>query len=292
MRHARALAISVLASLTMAACTQEAPPAPPPAPTPQAGSINTSPSNITALFDKLSTAKLPQQGSKATALVREATQKVYESPYKEKIRQPGPLEQPLQRVGGEAADTTRLFPAFSAEVPKVWIGWYLNHSIDAFREAIDRNRPLVLVIAEDWCKFCVNLATNALRCGAVDRFAGDAVFAYSFPSADKGAFAIAGSLGIDAYPTITVLEPEARMLLERGRINGFFEASTLGQHLDTIVWKTQPRTYEEQPTLSGAPAPPRVPWTPPAGGPATAASALLGAASRGLSHAAPAPKCQ
>jgi serine/threonine-protein kinase len=34
------------------------------------------------------------------------------------------------------------------------------------------------------------------------------------------------------------------MLLERGRINGYFEASQFGEHFDTILWKTTPRRYE------------------------------------------------
>ena len=94
--------------------------------------------------------------------------------------------------------------------------------------------------------------------------------------------AIEGSLGIEAVPTLTVLEPEARMLLERGRVNGFFGATKLGEHLETILWRTPPRGYEqERPFLSQptAPAP-------------TTADAIAGARQRQLQEASPLPQCQ
>jgi|GEM_PF-2450292 Thioredoxin. len=125
---------------------------------------------------------------------------------------------------------------------------YRDHSIDAFREAIDKNKPLVLVVSEDWCGYCKNLEKE-LGKPAVQNFKDKAVFSISSPTKDKGCAAIAGSLNIDAYPTITVLEPEARMLLERGRINGYFTGEKLGEHLDTIINKTPPRKYEEQPQI-------------------------------------------
>lgn len=125
---------------------------------------------------------------------------------------------------------------------------YRDHSIDAFREAIDKNKPLVLVVSEDWCGYCKNLEKE-LGKPAVQNFKDKAVFSISSPSKDKGCAAIASSLNIDAYPTITVLEPEARMLLERGRINGYFAGEKIGEHLDTIINKTPPRKIYEEPDL-------------------------------------------
>jgi hypothetical protein len=197
---------------------------------------------------------------------------------------------PAQRPAAAARET--LSPVL-AQFPGVWIGWYVNRSIDAFRVAIDRNQALVLVLGEDWCNFCTHLIQDSLRCPAVQRYAGDAVFAYGVPSLDKGSAAIAGSLGIDAWPTITVLEPEARMLLERGRINGYFEASTLGEHLDTILYQTPKRRYEDQPAGLG--------WFPFVASlhaqsasrrPQTTANAAAGAVQRGLKHSPPEPRCR
>lgn len=185
-------------------------------------------------------------------------------------------------------DPERILAPVSAEVREVWIGWYVERSIDAFRVAIERNVPLVLIVSEDWCRYCVNLANNSLRCTAVNRFAGEAVFAISSPSKDRGANAIASSLEIEAYPTITVLEPEARMLLERGRINGYFESSKLGEHLETILWKTPPRGYRDK---NGVLEKPPAPWSPITRI-GSELGASLGVTNRGLKHAPPQPNCK
>jgi hypothetical protein len=195
----------------------------------------------------------------------------------------------LQRVQFEGFDASRLLPSPAAEVRTVWNGWHVNKAIDAFHSAIMRNVPLVLVVSESWCEYCRQLATDSLRCPAVDRFAGEAVFAFSSPSSDRGASAIAGSLGIDAYPTVTVLEPEARMLLERGRINGYFDASKLGEHLDTILWKTAPRVYVDE---RGVEEPRTGVWAPRAAPIGGEQGASMGATTRGLKHTPPVPNCR
>jgi len=195
-----------------------------------------------------------------------------------------------QSAGASARDT--LSPVL-AEIPGVSIGWFVNRSIDAFRVAINRNQPLVLVLGEDWCRYCTQLIHDSLRCPAVDRYAGDATFAYSVPSMDMGASAIASSLQIEAWPTITVLEPEARMLLERGRINGYFDASMLGEHLETILYKAPPRRYEDQPPPLGwfaFVAPLHAQGTPRR--PRSVESAAAGAAQRGLKPIRPEPRCR
>jgi hypothetical protein len=195
----------------------------------------------------------------------------------------------VQSAGVSARDT--LSPVL-AQIPGVWIGWYVNRSIDAFRAAIDRNQPLILVVGQDWCSFCTRLIQDSLRCPAVQRYAGDATFAYSVPPLDKGATAIASSLNIEAWPTITVLEPEARMLLERGRINGHWDASKLGEHLDTILYQTPERRYEDQPTLGWFPFVASLHAQSAPRRPQTAANAAAGAVQRGLKHLPPEPRCR
>jgi hypothetical protein len=194
----------------------------------------------------------------------------------------------------DATPLLPLLPRPDAEVPRAWIGWHINQSIDAFRKAIDLDRPLVLVLSVNWCRYCGDLIRDALRCPAVERLAGDAVFAYSFVHADRGSSAIAGSLEISAYPTITVLEPEARLLLERGRINGYFNANLLGRHLETILWNTPPRIF-----VSNGTDDPRT-FIERAGPiartetsrPGLDFSAILEAGRRGLTHGTPKPACR
>jgi hypothetical protein len=309
MIHARGLAVTMI-SLAALGCTPEAPK------DAAAEAVKTEPpASVAELFDRLSGDAPPAQGSRAAALVRAATAPVADSLQSESTPPVRAVSDPpagsLERVQAEtAAELGQVLAQVSDEVPQVWIGWYVDRSIDAFREAIDKNKPLVLVVSEDWCSYCQWLAYDALRCPAVDQYAGEAVFAFSSPSKEKGANAIADSLDIAAYPTITVLEPEARMLLERGRINGYFDASALGEHLDTIIHKTAPRKFEDVPVdvlspaggAAGPNAPPPDPmadaikslstWNPAPARPGSIATAESGAASRGLKHAPPAPKCR
>ena len=262
------------------------------------GSAQNTPASVTALFDRLSAAQpLSQGGPAAAAPASQAAAPIAESPKIERKRTSETSSaKSLERVGYDGVEPAQLFPPVAAQVPQVWIGWYVNRSIDAFRQAIDENKPLVLVVGEESCEYCTDLANDSLRCAVVDRFAGDAVFAFSYLSSDRGATSIAGSLKIDSYPSITVLEPETRMLVERGRIKGYFESDILGGHLETILWKTQPRVRPDDldGALAGrtAPGAPRTTWTPHLARPDSVTTALFGEAKRGLTHTPPAPKCR
>jgi hypothetical protein len=291
----RAAVIGILA-MTMLACSSETPQTPPAALNERATNpaAKSGPSGIAELMAEVSGVRPPPSGSHAAA-VGAAPRPIAESQDVRSSPPGGTGEQPLVRP--EFVETIApawIFSPPAAQVDGVRIGWYFNRAIDAFREAIDENKPLVLIVGEQWCDYCLNLARDALRCAAIDRFAGDAAFAYSFVSSDRGAESLADSLRITAYPTITVLEPETRMLLERRRITGYFDATLLGGHLETILWKTPPRLYPtidwdgktELPDSAFPKGPLR------SGSPATVASAESGAASRGLEHIPPTPKCR
>lgn len=258
-----------------------------------------------ALFDRLMGPAAAGQGSRAEALVRRATRPVIESPYKQPrptregllLRDfpapdpnaaPTPLTRPYPaRVRFEDLDWLAALPAPSEEVPGVRLGWYLNSAVGAYESAINQNTPLVVVVGESSCAECVQLA-NALRCAAVERLAGEAVFAYGLPSRDLSTVAIAGSLGIESYPTITILEPESRMLIERVRISGRFDATTLGNHLEEALWRVPPRAYTD--FEPGGEASPRA--LPRGARPVTTAEAEAGAKQRGLVHGPPTPMCR
>jgi hypothetical protein len=150
-------------------------------------------------------------------------------------------EQPLARVqsetdvrketGNRHPDQT-LYGALE-EIGGVRIGWHVNETGAAFKKAIDRNMPLVLVVHADWCDYCWKLI-DALACPSVNRFAGSAVFAIGSYEIDKTASSIASSLNIEKYPTLAVLYPEARMLIEAGRINGYFPGDKVAKYLTEI----------------------------------------------------------
>ena len=252
------------------------------------------------MMDRLSKESPPTTGSRAAALVRAATKPVAESPQIEPPR-PASGEKPLERAGAEtvAGAAINLLPTVQEDVKNVRIGWYLNRSLDGFRAAIDANKPFVLVVASDTCDYCTNLVFDVLRCPAVNRWAGEAVFGYSTVSGeDKGAIAIAGSLKMSGYPSVAVLEPETRILLERGRINGYFEAGPLGGHLSTILSRTRPRVLPDDfdPNEMETSREPAKGIEQPAEYFGSLPPSILTAAATwdklGLRHRAPEPKCQ
>lgn len=303
--------VPILAALTFIAissgCRSESPKAPAePAPAKPLAieSRSSAATNVAALIDKLSNVSPPAQGSRATALVQAAAKPAAESLRIER-RPPSAGAKPLERANAEIAATraAELLPPVKDEVKGVRIGWYVNHAIDGFREAIDANKPLVLVVAEETCVFCQDLLADALRCPGVNRWAGQAVFAYSNAVDDRGANAIAKSLAIDAYPTVTVLEPESRILLERGRINGYFDGTPLGNNLETILWKTLPRRlpddFDENAIESKSSSEPKKPTGPAAGDyskmftnpPPAALGVVMSWEKLGLKHLPPVPRC-
>jgi hypothetical protein len=240
---------------------------------------------MTPLMDSLSKGQPTQNGSRAAEIVREAIKATAESAKAEQNPEEdaSKSKDPARSESKGQGDLERLLTPFREEVKHVWIGWHTNSAINAFIQAIEEGKPMVLVIAEPSCNDCMELARNVMRCPAVERFAGDAVFAFSFPSQDLAARAMASSLSISAYPAITVLEPDPRLLLERGRINGYFDASKMGQHLDTILWKTPPRKDDKPQDLLGPKLLPS---------PVTSQGAMQEAAKRGLKYAPPTPECR
>jgi len=263
----RQLIVVALACAAMACGSAEPPPAPLKPIDPSAAGLGPKPApeSVSAMFERATGQPAPASGSHASELVN----------------RPGQSDEELQaKTREEHAQTLQLLPARSEQVNHIRIGWYVNQSVDAFREAIETRKALVLFVGTNWCHWCAKQIANVVRCAAVERFAGDGVFAYGFVGEDKGTDAIAGSLKFGGYPVITVLEPDDEMILERGRINGYFKAPESGQHLEGLLYTASPRTRE--PRLAPAPLPSR---------PATAIDALLGATNAKLTHRAPQPDC-
>lgn len=129
------------------------------------------------------------------------------------------------------------------------IGWHFDDLFGAYKQAIKENKPLVVVYGEDWCKYCGDMIEKALVCPKVNALAGSAIFSYSTPSRDPGAKVAAKSLDIHSYPSVSVLEPDPRMLREDGRIVGFFRDDDLASALTGILkksgWPIAPATTGE-----------------------------------------------
>lgn len=160
-------------------------------------------------------------------------QQPYTSPYGSPLRDSQKAVPPAKSTEVAASHFSKTLYGHDEERPGVRIGWYFDNAVEAFRTAIDRNVPLVLVVGEDTCVYCQYLV-DALTCPSVNRYAGSAVFAISSPSRDVGASTIASSLKIESNPAVTVLMPETRILVEGGRINGYFPGDHLAGLLDTF----------------------------------------------------------
>jgi hypothetical protein len=255
----------------------------------------------TELLDRLTKGVSEPGVSRAADIVRLATIKPFASPYVQRsavdrpnrltefkdlgpAATPEPVHRPVRRQRFEDVPSLAALP--EENVPGVQIGWYINKSIDAYLEAIDRNKPLVLVAVIEECEHCDRLL-SAMRCSEVGRLAGEAVFAALIPARDLAGSAMTGSLNISTYPTITVVEPEARMLLERGRINGYFNAEDAGRHLTTILW-TPPRRFTEFDPAATSPAPPTLSGPQPR----SVEEAAAEAKKLGLVPRAPLPVCK
>jgi hypothetical protein len=165
-------------------------------------------------------------------------------------------------------------------MPHVRIGWWVNDALGAYREAMKLKKVLVLVLGEPWCEWCERQLSDSLRCPSIDRFAGDAVFGYSFVSSDDSAKTLADALEIVQYPATSVLEPHPRALIERARFVGFMDPFRLGGLLQTALWETPPHS---DPTFAGA--------ARLEGEPGSPSTALLLAGRAGLTHRPPAPTC-
>lgn len=130
-----------------------------------------------------------------------------------------------------------LFDAHQA-IPGRRIGWHFDDLLGVYKQAIRENKPLIIVYGEDQCKYCGGMIVEALTCPKVNALAGSAIFGYSVPSRDPGAKVAAKSLDIHSYPSVSVLEPDRKMLREDGRIVGFYRDNDLASTLAGILRKS------------------------------------------------------
>jgi hypothetical protein len=118
------------------------------------------------------------------------------------------------------------------------IGWKVNQTFDAFVEAVEYGKPLVMVFGEADSRFTTLFARAVATCPHLSQLAGTAVFAYGSPKVDERARQMAVALKITDYPTVSVIAPRTDQLAELHRLEGFFDARTIGADLvDVFVQK-------------------------------------------------------
>ncbi|MBS1952953.1 MAG: hypothetical protein JST89_02145 [Cyanobacteria bacterium SZAS-4] len=114
------------------------------------------------------------------------------------------------------------------------INWVTN-TADGYDAAVQAKKPIVMVFGENgqWSQ----AMNKELDKDEFQRLSNQAVFLKSTPSTDLVAANIGKALGVDHYPSISVLSPNGSMLDEVGRIVGYFDAATVASKVGEYIAK-------------------------------------------------------
>jgi hypothetical protein len=114
------------------------------------------------------------------------------------------------------------------------IEWMTN-TADGYDAAVHQQKPIVMVFGENgtWSQ----AMNKELDTAEFQKLGNQAVFMKSNPSTDLVAANIGKALGIDHYPSISVLSPNGSMLDEVGRIVGYFDAATVATKVGEYIAK-------------------------------------------------------
>jgi len=111
------------------------------------------------------------------------------------------------------------------------IGWYVDRTTDAQKQARELGRKLVLILSPSRCEDCRELERDVLACPAINRFAGHAVFALANPSRDALARSIMGTLKVAIYPAILMIDPANPGAAPLVHVEGYLSAGNLSLYL-------------------------------------------------------------
>jgi hypothetical protein len=114
----------------------------------------------------------------------------------------------------------------SQEIAGAQIGWFVNDTLGAFTNAVETNRPLIMVFGDATSSFTLAFAQYVAPCPHLNQLAGAATFAYGSPLIDESARRLAVHLKLTDYPTISVLAPRTDIVHEHYRLEGIFDAAT------------------------------------------------------------------
>jgi hypothetical protein len=123
----------------------------------------------------------------------------------------------------------------SQEVAAAQIGWFVNNTQAAFVDAIEKQRPLILVLGDSTSNLTLAFAQYVASCPHLNQLAGAATFAYGSPASEEDARRVAVHLQLTDYPTITVLAPQTDILRELYRMEGFFDAAAAAADLYKVL---------------------------------------------------------
>ena len=121
------------------------------------------------------------------------------------------------------------------EIPGQQAAWYVNATLDAMTDAVEKNRPLILVFGGPSSPKTVLFARHVAPCPHIGQLAGAATFAYGAPDADEFARRIAVRLGLTVYPTIAVIAPRTDDVVALYQMEGLFTGEQVGSDLYQVL---------------------------------------------------------
>lgn len=126
------------------------------------------------------------------------------------------------------------------------ISWRDN-SLDAFVEAVENDKPMVVVFGDDSSPL-FNRQIQEMKSdknNLMSRLSNRAVFVVGKPSEDEYARRMASHLKLTDYPTISVIAPRTDQLTETYRMEGYFQVSDVYKDLDLALPKAKKQQKPE-----------------------------------------------
>jgi len=107
---------------------------------------------------------------------------------------------------------------------------YAPNLREAVQEARNSGKPLVVIFEEDYCGWCRKLDQELAK-PELARLNDKAIFVRVSPSSSPEAKILADRLGVNAYPTISVIDIKGSNISERNRVTGFTTASDIASRV-------------------------------------------------------------
>jgi thioredoxin-related protein len=143
-----------------------------------------------------------------------------------------------------AVVATAMVAAFSGSLAAQDVRFAHDYAA-ARREALEKHRPIVVVLGTDNCVWCRKLESTTLRDPAIVQALSDR-FVVVHIEADRDP-TISNALGVTGYPTIVFANPEGKIL---GKHDGYVDAARFRQQLDRALRESGPSS----PSAPAAPA--------------------------------------
>jgi thioredoxin-related protein len=101
---------------------------------------------------------------------------------------------------------------------------------DGIKQAQEQGKPLICVFEEAQCGWCKRFDQELAKPAAA-ALGENAIFVRISPSTDPDGRGLATNLGINSYPTVSVLDINGSSISERTRMTGYMTLSDFASHI-------------------------------------------------------------